>query len=197
MSFNIFAVTYRVTSFLPKVVYMLLFYSEKTEFPCLEFPIFGYCLSSSTQILDRCLWRWPAQLEPTTQDRSRIFPGPRKTSLCSLEIRCSHVTLFASFCFSFRFTTERTFFSGRRLRLLTSLMKRIEESSRRFKCQSHLLHKEKRIRVRKPSLVQTSPKRAQLQGFQFLPYPALFARAAVTHHRWDCRDDKTTSWDGN
>ena len=32
-SFDIFVVTYRVTNFLPKLVDMLLFSAEKTEFP--------------------------------------------------------------------------------------------------------------------------------------------------------------------
>ena len=35
-SLDIFAVTYTVTNFLPKL--------EKTEFPFFDFPIFGYCL---------------------------------------------------------------------------------------------------------------------------------------------------------
>ncbi len=39
-SFNIFVVTYRVTNFLPKLVDMLLFSMEKTEFPFLVFPYF-------------------------------------------------------------------------------------------------------------------------------------------------------------
>ncbi len=43
MSFYIFVITYRVTNFLPKLVYMLLFSTEKTEFPFFEFPIFGCC----------------------------------------------------------------------------------------------------------------------------------------------------------
>ena len=42
-SFDIFIVTYRVTNFLPKLVDMLLFSTEKTEFPFFEFPIFGFC----------------------------------------------------------------------------------------------------------------------------------------------------------
>ena len=40
MSFGIFVVTYRVTNFLPKLVHMLLFSAEKTEFPFFEFPYF-------------------------------------------------------------------------------------------------------------------------------------------------------------
>ena len=40
MSFNIFVVTYRVTNFLPKLINMLLFSREKTEFPFLVFPYF-------------------------------------------------------------------------------------------------------------------------------------------------------------
>ena len=39
-SFDIFVVTYRVTFFLPKLVDMLLFSMEKTEFPFLVFPYF-------------------------------------------------------------------------------------------------------------------------------------------------------------
>ncbi len=39
-SFNIFVITYRVTNFLPKLVNMLLFSMEKTEFPFLVFPYF-------------------------------------------------------------------------------------------------------------------------------------------------------------
>ncbi len=39
-SFDIFVVTYRVTNFLPKLVDMLLFSMEKTEFPFLVFPYF-------------------------------------------------------------------------------------------------------------------------------------------------------------
>ena len=38
MSFDIFVVTYRVTNFLPKLVDMLVFSREKTEFPYLVFP---------------------------------------------------------------------------------------------------------------------------------------------------------------
>ncbi len=46
-SFDIFAVTYRVTNLLPKLVDMLLFSAEKTEFPFFEFPYFWVlpCLS--------------------------------------------------------------------------------------------------------------------------------------------------------
>ena len=40
MSFDIFVITYRVTNFLPKLVNMLLFSTEKTEFPFLVFPYF-------------------------------------------------------------------------------------------------------------------------------------------------------------
>ena len=40
MSFDIFVVTYRVINFLPKLVHMLLFSIEKTEFPFLVFPYF-------------------------------------------------------------------------------------------------------------------------------------------------------------
>ncbi len=40
MSFDIHVVTYRVTNFLPKLVDMLLFSTEKTEFPFFEFPNF-------------------------------------------------------------------------------------------------------------------------------------------------------------
>ncbi len=43
MSFDIFVVTYRVTNFLPKLVQMLLFSVEKTEFPFFDCPIFGCC----------------------------------------------------------------------------------------------------------------------------------------------------------
>ena len=39
-SFDIFVITYRVTNFLPKLVNMLLFSTEKTEFPFLVFPYF-------------------------------------------------------------------------------------------------------------------------------------------------------------
>ncbi len=39
-SFDIFIVTYRVTNFLPKLVDMLLFSVEKTEFPFFVFPYF-------------------------------------------------------------------------------------------------------------------------------------------------------------
>ncbi len=35
--------TYTVTNFLPKLIGMLLFSMEKTEFPFFIFPIFGYC----------------------------------------------------------------------------------------------------------------------------------------------------------
>ncbi len=40
MSFDIFVITYRVTNFLPKLVDMLLFSTENTEFPFLVFPYF-------------------------------------------------------------------------------------------------------------------------------------------------------------
>ena len=40
MSFGIFLVTYRVTNFLPKLINMLLFSIEKTEFPFFVFPYF-------------------------------------------------------------------------------------------------------------------------------------------------------------
>ncbi len=39
-SFDIFVVTYRVTNFLPKLIDMLLFSTEETEFPFLVFPYF-------------------------------------------------------------------------------------------------------------------------------------------------------------
>ncbi len=39
-SFDIFVITYRVTNFLPKLLDMLLFSTEKTEFPFLVFPYF-------------------------------------------------------------------------------------------------------------------------------------------------------------
>ena len=39
-SFDIFVITYRVTNFLLKLVDMLLFSTEKTEFPFLVFPYF-------------------------------------------------------------------------------------------------------------------------------------------------------------
>ena len=39
-SFEIFVVTYGVTNFLPKLTDMLLFSTEKTEFPFLVFPYF-------------------------------------------------------------------------------------------------------------------------------------------------------------
>ena len=51
MSFNIFVVTYRVTNFLPKLVHMLLFSTEKTDFYFFHFPIFGCCLDSHSAVL--------------------------------------------------------------------------------------------------------------------------------------------------
>ncbi len=39
-SFDIFVVTYRVTNFLLKLIDMLLFSAEKTDFPCFEIPYF-------------------------------------------------------------------------------------------------------------------------------------------------------------
>ncbi len=39
-SFDIFMVTYRVTNFLPKLIDLLLFSVEKTEFPFFEIPYF-------------------------------------------------------------------------------------------------------------------------------------------------------------
>ena len=42
-SFDIFVVTFRVTNFLPKLVDMLLFSAETTEFPFFDFSIIGYC----------------------------------------------------------------------------------------------------------------------------------------------------------
>ena len=50
LSFDIFVVTYRVTNFLPKLVDILLFSTEKTEFPVLVFPYFGFCRTSLTEI---------------------------------------------------------------------------------------------------------------------------------------------------
>ncbi len=47
ISFDIFVVTYRVTNFLPKLLDMLLFSTEKTELPFFGFPLFsGYAWSS-------------------------------------------------------------------------------------------------------------------------------------------------------
>ncbi len=46
-SFDIFIVTYRVTKILPKLMDMLLFSREKTEFPFFEFPIFWVLPSES------------------------------------------------------------------------------------------------------------------------------------------------------
>ena len=52
MSFYIFVITYRVTNFLPKLVNMLLFSTEITEFPFLVFPYFRVmpwkCLVTAT-----------------------------------------------------------------------------------------------------------------------------------------------------
>ncbi len=45
-SFDIFVVTYRVTNFLPKLIYMLLFSTEKTEFLVSVFSILGLPLIS-------------------------------------------------------------------------------------------------------------------------------------------------------
>ena len=47
ISFDVLVVTYRVTNFLPKLVNMLLFSVEKTEFPFLVFPYFWVMLSMS------------------------------------------------------------------------------------------------------------------------------------------------------
>ncbi len=45
MSFNIFVITYRVTNFLPKLVDMLLFSTEKNWISIFGFPLFsGYAL---------------------------------------------------------------------------------------------------------------------------------------------------------
>ena len=52
-SFDIFVVTYRVTNFLPKLINMLLFSTEKTEFPFLVFPYFRVMPLALTRIC-RC-----------------------------------------------------------------------------------------------------------------------------------------------
>ena len=51
MSFDIFVVTCRVTNFLPKLVDMLLFSMEKTEFPFLVFPYFRVMLHESCHVV--------------------------------------------------------------------------------------------------------------------------------------------------
>ena len=56
-SFHIFVITYRVTNFLPKLIDMLLFSTEKTEFPFLVFPYFRLCLLLLTHFVDSWL-RW-------------------------------------------------------------------------------------------------------------------------------------------
>ena len=53
-SFDIFLITCRVTNFLPKLVDMLLFSTEKTEFPFLVFPYFRVLAFS--QLITFCLW---------------------------------------------------------------------------------------------------------------------------------------------
>ncbi len=55
MSFDIFVVTYRVTNFLLKLVNMLLFSTEKTQFPFFEFPYFRV-LPFSIQVLRFARW---------------------------------------------------------------------------------------------------------------------------------------------
>ena len=61
MSFNIFVVTCRVTNFLPKLMDMLLFSVEKTEFPFLVFPYFRVCQRNWPCSLDAdkrpCSWK--------------------------------------------------------------------------------------------------------------------------------------------
>ncbi len=49
-SFDIFVVTYRVINFSPKLVDMLLFSAEKTEFPFLVFPYFPVVLGRSPHL---------------------------------------------------------------------------------------------------------------------------------------------------
>ena len=49
-SFDIFVITYRVINFLPKLVHMLLFSTEKTKFPFLVFPYFRVMPANSMHL---------------------------------------------------------------------------------------------------------------------------------------------------
>ncbi len=76
-SFDIFIVTYKVTNFLPKLVDMLLFSAEKTEFPFFEIPYF-----------------WVLQVRGTGQRRyhSQRFSALGAKSNTCWPMCCNHVT---------------------------------------------------------------------------------------------------------
>ena len=61
-SFDIFIITYRVTNFLPKLVNMLLFSTEKTEFPFLVFPYFRVMPALRHARMRWCGGGWSAKL---------------------------------------------------------------------------------------------------------------------------------------
>ena len=69
-SFDIFVITYRVTSFWPKLINMPLFSMEKTDFHFLNSPVFAYCRLRVTDLEIRILiTMWPQSLlRPFTND---------------------------------------------------------------------------------------------------------------------------------
>ncbi len=71
MSFDIFVITYRVTNFLPKLVDMLLFSTEKTEFPFLVFPYFRVMPG-----MTYTNWWRDRRLDPPSACWSRSFRSP-------------------------------------------------------------------------------------------------------------------------
>ncbi len=94
MSFDIFVVTYRVTNFLPKLVNMLTFFSVgTTEFPSLEFPIFGYC-----RIVTRPWRSWPLhgcrrQIQPTHPPSAMWTPSEAPCpEVCSASMQQAALT---------------------------------------------------------------------------------------------------------
>ncbi len=77
MSFDIFVITYRVTNFLPKPINLLLFSTEKTEFPFLVFPYFRVRPQVISPNLPSASKRVTAQPRvSTSQYRMHFLPFP-------------------------------------------------------------------------------------------------------------------------
>ncbi len=80
-SFDIFAVTFRMTNFLPKLYMCYYFLGKKTEFPCSEFPYFRVLPGKGTA-WDSCRGVWAWRMRPRGalwvtlgQETLMFFPG--------------------------------------------------------------------------------------------------------------------------
>ena len=82
-SFDIFIVTYRVTNFLPKLIDMLLFSTEKPEFPFLVFPYFQVMPYATT-------WRLKLGAVATAVSFSLVVDVARRCPIPSRGVESRH-----------------------------------------------------------------------------------------------------------